>query len=118
MRFSANGARILSGEGVAAVRKKIEDAFRDARINVRTNSAETRIETVEEVELVSVAATTPLPTPVRPLAERAEPIFRACKWRLRHVVKRHSAVHYISVPTQSAEQLYALIARNSLSDKL
>jgi len=73
---------------------------------------------VEEVELVSVAATTPLPTPVRPLAERAEPIFRACKWRLRHVVKRHSAVHYISVPTQSAEQLYALIARNSLSDKL
>jgi hypothetical protein len=50
-------------------------------------------------------ATTPRANTASPLAERAEPIFRACERRLQHLVKRHCAVHYISVPTESAEQL-------------
>ncbi|SRR6266404_2398124 len=105
--FSDSGAKIMSGPGLASVRHRIEDAFRNARRNTHTETSGKRIEIVKEVELVSVAATTPLPTPVRPLAERAQPIFRACERRLRHVVKRHSAVHYISLPTENAEQLYA-----------
>ena len=116
MTFSANGAKTMSGEGVAAVRKKIEDAFRDARTNVRTHSAETRIETEEEVDLsISLDATTPQPIQVRALAERAEPFFRACERRLRAVVKRNSPVHYISVPTERAEQLYAGALRSLAS---
>src|SRR5712671_3115305 len=107
MEYPENGAPILHGEGVAAVRKKIEAAFRDARTKTHAGTSGKRMEMVKEVEVgISIAPTTPLPTPLRPLAERAKPIFRACERRLRHSAKRHSAVHYISVPTQSADRLY------------
>lgn len=104
MKISPRGAVIMSGAGLASVKQRIEAAFRDAR----THSAETRIERVEVVELgVSPDTTTPRPTPLRPLAERAQPIFRACEQRLQHVVKRHSGVHFVRVPTESVEQLYS-----------
>ncbi len=108
----------MSGAGLAWVKQRIEGAFRDARTNVRTHSRK-RGSTSTEAELgISLDTATPLPTPLRPLAERAEPIFRVCERRLRHILKRHSAVQctYISVPTESAEQLYADALRIVKSD--
>src|SRR5258706_12319467 len=92
----------MSGAGLASVKQRIEAAFRDAR----THSAETRIERVEVVELgVSPDTTTPRATPLRPLAERAQPFFRACEHRLQHVVKSHSGVNFSRDPTERVEQL-------------
>jgi hypothetical protein len=54
MKISPNGAPILHGEGVAAVRKKIDDAFNDVRSTSaeRAERAEIDIEVVDNIELM------------------------------------------------------------------
>ncbi len=51
--ISPNGAPILHGEGVAAVRKKIEDAFCDVRRTSveRAERAEIEIEIIDDTDL-------------------------------------------------------------------
>ena len=112
MKVSPNGAPILQGEGVAAVRKKIEEAFRDARINVPTHSEETRteiadLETTEIKVVMAVKQTT--------LEEKAILYFRAAEKHINHVTgrRRQGGVHHISVPTEDAATLVDQALRNS-----
>ena len=107
MKLSPNGAPILNGEGVAAVRKKIEDAFRDARTNVRTHSAKTRIETAEKTQVevfVEVKQTEPCE---RSLETKASLYLRAAEKHIKHAVgrRRHGHAYHISVPTEDAANL-------------
>src|SRR5258708_7946492 len=106
MKISINGAPIEHGHGLDAVCKKIHSAFReiysDLRADIQSNERE--IEIVEEVD------TAPVPdNPLRPLAESADPILRVAERHFQHAVARrhhHNAVYRISVPTETAQELF------------
>jgi hypothetical protein len=109
MKTSPNGGVIMSGAGVAAVRKRIEDAFASIHTNIDTNANLPEIQIVEEVKL-EVAPVTQVS--LHPLSEKAEPILRAAVQchkdpvaATHHSAVHRSAVHTISVPRKSAEQL-------------
>lgn len=112
MTFSANGAKIMSGAGVAAVRKKIEDAFekcRDVPTHIRTNSAETRIETVEleETEVTVVLEVKQTELVQRTLEAKARLYVRAAEKHIQHIAARrhHGGMYQISVPVEDAVTL-------------
>ena len=104
MKTSPNGAPILHGRGLQSVRERIQQAFRPIHKDASQNECE--IESVEEVKLdVTPAA----PKPLRPLADRAEPILRVAERRFKHAVGRrhhHDAVHNVVVPTESVQDLF------------
>jgi hypothetical protein len=89
MKTSPHGAPICTGAGVAAARKKIEDAFAVVRTDVRTSGP-------------SVG-----PQPLLPLRDTAQPILRAAVQSHKDAVVDRRGVHHISVPKNSAEQLIA-----------
>jgi len=101
----------MSGAGVSAGRKKIEDAFTSIRSNIDTNTNLPEIEIVEEIELDAAPVTQ---ESLRSLSEKAEPIMRATAHRhqgavatTHHNAVDRKAIHHISVPRKSAEQLIA-----------
>jgi hypothetical protein len=106
MKTSPHGAPICTGAGVAAVRKRIEDAFASIRTNIDTNASGPELEVVEEIR--------PSQEPLLPLHDKAQPILRAAAHHHKgaatathHNVVHRGAVHSISVPRKSAEQLFA-----------
>jgi hypothetical protein len=106
VKFSSNGGRILDGTGLAAVRKRIEEAFSHVRTDI--SPSEREIEIVEEVK-INIEPQTAREKPAPPLANRAEPILRVAERCFQHAVGRrhhHNAVYHISVPTESAEELF------------
>jgi hypothetical protein len=108
MKISSNGAPVCTGVGVATVRKTIEDAFAIVRTDVRKDTIQPEIETVEEVKI----DIKPEPAPEKALpslAERAAPILRVAEHRFQHAVGRrhhHPNVHIVSVPTETAQELF------------
>jgi hypothetical protein len=102
MKTSPNGAPVCTGAGVAAVRKRIEDAFANVRTDVRTKSDQPEIEIIE-----------PEPAPqktARPLSERAAPVLEAAARSHQHmIVERHgthrSAVYHVGEIRETHEDL-------------
>jgi hypothetical protein len=100
MKSSPHGAPICTGAGVAAVRKRIEDAFASIHTNIDTNANLPEIESVEGV--------IPMPTkPLRPLVEKAEPILRSAVIHTRLTAVHRTGVHIIEAPQKTAAQLIA-----------
>jgi hypothetical protein len=117
MKVSPNGANILDGKGLHSVRERIQQAFESVRVDVRTDflaQVLEEIEITEEVEFIDLDLEH-AHEPLRPLAERVETIVTAAEQGLQHTAdwEPHSAVHYIAVPTETPEQLYAEALRAS-----
>lgn len=111
VKTSPNGGVILTGAGIAAVRKRIEEAFSSVRADVSTSEPE--IEIVEEVQTDIKSNPAPdnssPPIAERPLAERAEAILRVAEQRFQHAVGRrhhHPNVYIVTIPTKTAQELF------------
>ena len=106
MKTSPNGGVIMAGAGVAAVRRLVEDAFASVRTNINTNASGPELEVVGEIR--------PSQEPLLPLRDKAQPILRAAVQchkdavtATHHNAVDRRAVHNVSVPRKSAEQLIA-----------
>jgi hypothetical protein len=106
MKISPSGAPILHGNGLDQVKRRIEEAFRAVRTDVRTNTNEPEIEIIQKAAPV-------IQRPQRPLAEKAAPILHAAvQGRKDTAIPHHNAVHRkavhtISIPKKSAQELIA-----------
>lgn len=108
MKTSPNGAPILDGRGLQSVRERIQQAFQDIHKDIPLN--ERQVEIIEEVKPVAAAA----PKPLRPLADRAEPILRVPGRRFQHVVGRkhhHPNVYVVKVPKEKVQDLFEAALR-------
>lgn len=108
LKTSPNGAPILDGRGLQSVRERIQQAFQDIHKDIPLN--ERQFEIIEEVKPVAAAA----PKPLRPLADRAEPILRVPGRRFQHVVGRkhhHPNVYVVKVPKEKVQDLFEAALR-------
>ena len=83
MKTSPNGAPILSGKGVAAVKKIMEERFAEAR------KAGTTSLMPSKVERILSETTPPAPRPLRPLHEIIAPVVRFAERQYAQTAVRH-----------------------------
>jgi hypothetical protein len=122
LKTSPSGAPILRGDGVAAVRKKIEDAFNDVR-STKVERAEIDIAVADnielmiadgvqlvegfeevEVELIELDAEQDPEVYIREADEHAA-IQQQAHQREQSVGDYHRGAYHIDVPTEDSETL-------------
>jgi hypothetical protein len=111
-KISPSGAVIMSGEGIAATRKKIEESFSAAREQQHSHSKAGQLNTA----LLKTRQQAP-PTelrPQRPLSEIVAPVMKVAEGHFKGVVVRHTQyneTHLVIAPKESTAELFAACER-------
>jgi hypothetical protein len=105
--ISPSGAVIMSGEGIAAARKKIEESFSAAR----EQHSPSKVGQLNPA-LLKTRQQAPLtePKPQRPLSEIVAPVMKVAEGHFKGVVVRHThynETHLVLAPKESTAELFA-----------
>jgi hypothetical protein len=109
MKVSSRGAPIEHGRGLQSVRDHIRREFERVHKDI--------VRTIEIVEksTIDIKPEAVPEKPLPPLAERAAPFLKTALRTCQHAEGRrhhHSAVHHITVPTETAEELIGQAMRD------
>jgi hypothetical protein len=107
-KISPSGALIMSGEGIAATRKKIEESFTAAREQQHGHSKPGQL----NLALLKTHQQAPPtePKPQRPLSEIVAPVLKVAVGHFKGVVVRHARyneTHFVHAPKESTAELFA-----------